>query len=120
MTRARMLCAAAMAVAMAVPAYAQNADLNLPDQMAWTAYDTGSSGYNQAVAIGGAMQNATGTTCASCPATTTLPGMEPLRQGRVPFSATGVAHLHLQEGVFEFGEELGPAEASRVLMQERR
>lgn len=31
------------------------ADIELPDQLAWTAYDTGSAGYNQAVAIGSAI-----------------------------------------------------------------
>ena len=117
MTRSRMLCAAAMAVAMAVPAYAQNADLNLPDQMAWTAYDTGSSGYNQAVAIGAAMQNATGTNLRVLPGKNDVARMEPLRQGRVPFSAMGVGTYMVQEGVFEFGEERwGPQKVRLVLL----
>ena len=35
-------------------------DFNLPQQLSWTAYGTGSAGYNQAVAIGAALQDATG------------------------------------------------------------
>src|SRR3546814_15040384 len=34
----------------------------LPDQLTWTAYDVGSGGYNQAVAIGNALKNKMGVT----------------------------------------------------------
>src|SRR3546814_4966918 len=37
----------------------------LPDQLTWTAYDVGSGGYNQAVAIGNALKNKMGVTLRS-------------------------------------------------------
>ena len=45
-----LLGAAALLSAVGIPANAQ--DLKFPAQMSWTAYDTGSSGFNMAVAIG--------------------------------------------------------------------
>ncbi|MEB2320851.1 MAG: C4-dicarboxylate ABC transporter, partial [Pseudomonadota bacterium] len=44
---------------VAQPALA--ADPKLPDTLAWSAYDVGSGGYNQAVAIGAALKNKYGT-----------------------------------------------------------
>ncbi len=115
MIRTRLLPASAIAAALAAPAHAQ--DLNLPDQMAWTAYDTGSSGYNQAVALGAAMQNATGTNLRVLPGKNDVARMEPLRQGRVPVSAMGVGAYMVQEGVFEFGEpRWGPQDIRLLLL----
>ena len=93
------------------------AALELPRQLAWTAYDTGSAGYNQAVAIGAALQNATGTQLRVLPGGNDVARLEPMRQGRVPFSATGIGGAYMaSEGVFEFGApEWGP-QPVRVLM----
>ncbi len=115
MIRTRMLCAAAMAAVLAAPAFAQ--ELELPGQMAWTAYDTGSAGYNQSVAIGAAMQNATGANLRVLPGKNDVARMEPLRQGRVPISMMGVGTYMVQEGVFEFGEERwGPQKVRLILL----
>ena len=48
-SRYMTVAAALLASAVALPAVAQ---VKLPEQMSWTAYDTGSSGFNMAVAIG--------------------------------------------------------------------
>ena len=48
----RTLVLGAAVLALAGPASA--ADVKLPGQLAWTAYGTGSAGYNQSVAIGAA------------------------------------------------------------------
>ena len=54
----RMALAGVAAVALVGQAAA--ADIELPGQIAWTAYDTGSAGYNQAVAIGSALKEELG------------------------------------------------------------
>ncbi|ORE93211.1 hypothetical protein ATO13_15555 [Stappia sp. 22II-S9-Z10] len=109
------LCALALGVvAAASPAGAD--ELNLPRQLSWTAYDTGSAGYNQAVAIGAALQDATGTNLRVLPGKNDISRTEPLRRGRVDFSATGVGGSFMaQEGVFEFGEPAWGPQKVRVL-----
>ena len=103
----------AAAALFAAPAFA----LELPKQLTWTAYDTGSAGYNQAVAIGSALQNAAGTSLRVLPGKNDVSRTEPLRQGRVEFSATGVGGSFMaQEGVFEFGAENWGPQKIRVLL----
>mgnify|MGYP000020533559 FL=1 len=96
-------------------AFAQ--DLDLPRQLSWTAYDTGSAGYNQAVAIGAALQDAAGVNLRVLPGKNDVSRTEPLRQGRVEFSATGVGGSFMaQEGVFDFGAENWGPQPIRVLL----
>jgi hypothetical protein len=52
--------AAALAAGAIFVAAASAAEIALPDQISWTAYDTGSAGYNQAVAVGSALKNELG------------------------------------------------------------
>ena len=92
-------------------------DLDLPRQLSWTAYDTGSAGYNQAVAIGAALQDAAGVNLRVLPGKNDVSRTEPLRQGRVEFSATGVGGSFMaQEGVFDFGAENWGPQPIRVLL----
>ncbi|MEQ6250030.1 TAXI family TRAP transporter solute-binding subunit [Sulfitobacter sp. HNIBRBA3233] len=92
-------------------------DIDLPKQLSWTAYDTGSAGYNQSVAIGAALQDATGVNLRVLPGKNDVSRTEPLRQGRVQFSATGVGGSFMaQEGVFDFGAENWGPQPIRVLM----
>ena len=51
---------AGVALLAAGPVAAQSTTAELPKQLSWTAYDTGSAGYNQAVAIGAALQDTVG------------------------------------------------------------
>ena len=88
----------------------------LPGTVTWTAYDTGSSGYNQAVAIGAAMQEAAGTNLRILPGKNDLSRLEPVRQGKVQFSANGVGTYMAQEGVFEFGDKAWGPQKVRLLM----
>lgn len=93
------------------------AELNLPKQLAWTAYNTGSAGYNQSVAIGAALQNATGTNLRVLPGKNDVARTEPLRQHKVQFSATGVGGSFMaQEGVFVFGKPNWGPQAVRTLL----
>ncbi|KIN71998.1 TAXI family TRAP transporter solute-binding subunit [Sulfitobacter guttiformis] len=92
-------------------------DIVLPKQLNWTAYDTGSAGYNQAVAIGAALQDAAGINLRVLPGKNDVSRTEPLRQGRVEFSATGVGGSYMaQEGVFDFGAANWGPQPIRVLM----
>lgn len=110
--------AASIAAACAIALGSASAqDIKLPGQIAWTAYDTGSAGYNQAVAIGGALKNELGVDLRVLPGKNDVSRNEPLRQGRVQFSATGVgASFMAQEGVFEFGEKRWGPQPIRVLL----
>lgn len=115
MTPLRGPLALALAAAVAAPAAAQ--DLDLPGQLSWTAYGTGSAGYNQSVAIGAALQEATGANLRVLPGKNDVARSEPLRQGRVDFSATGVGGSFMaQEGVFVFGSENWGPQPVRVLL----
>ncbi|MEO0994186.1 MAG: TAXI family TRAP transporter solute-binding subunit [Pseudomonadota bacterium] len=111
----RLTAAALAALLSAAPALA--ADLTLPGQLSWTAYGTGSAGYNQSVAIGAALKNALGTNLRVLPGKNDVARSEPLRQGKVDFSATGVGGSFMaQEGVFQFGAENWGPQPVRVLM----
>ena len=93
------------------------ADLKLPEQLSWTAYGTGSAGYNQSVAIGAAFKNALGTNLRVLPGKNDIARTEPLRQGKVDFSATGVGGSFMaQEAVFQFGAENWGPQPVRVLV----
>ncbi len=113
---ARILGAAAVA-ATAFSATALADDIKLPEQLAWTAYGTGSAGYNQSVAIGSALKNVVGTDLRVLPGKNDVARTEPLRRGRVQFSATGVGGSFMaQEGVFVFGTKDWGPQPVRVLV----
>lgn len=108
--------AAFAAVSLSAGAVSAN-DIELPRQLSWTAYDTGSAGYNQAVAIGAALQDAVGINLRVLPGKNDVSRTEPLRQGRVQFSATGVGGSFMaQEGAFDFGAENWGPQPVRVLL----
>jgi TRAP transporter TAXI family solute receptor len=76
----------------------------LPSTLAWSAYDVGSGGYNQAVAIGNALKQRYGVNLRVLPGKNDVSRTLPVREGQVQFSANGVGGSYLaQEGVFEFG-----------------
>ena len=105
----------ALSLAPATPALAQA--IKLPETLTWTAYDVGSGGYNQAVAIGTALKNKLGVTLRVLPGRNDVSRTAPLRQGAVPFSANGVGGSYLaQEGVYEFGARDWGPQAVRALL----
>jgi hypothetical protein len=114
MTRHFTLAAILLAAASA-PAAAQST--KLPETLTWTAYDVGSGGYNQAVAIGNALKNKLGVNLRVLPGKNDVSRNIPLRDGKVPFSANGVGGSYLaQEGVFEFGARDWGPQAVRSLV----
>lgn len=80
-----------------------------PRTMSWSAYNLGTTGYNQAVAIGKALKDNYGVNLRVLPGKNDVSRLLPLQRGRVQFSANGVATYFGQEGVFQFaGKTWGP------------
>jgi TRAP transporter TAXI family solute receptor len=100
---------------LTVPAaYAQ--DIKLPPTMTFTAYDTGTAGFNIAVAVGKMLKDKHGTDVRVLPAGNDVARLAPLRANRAMSSAMGSGSYFAQEGVFEFGvKEWGPQALQLVL-----
>lgn len=75
----------------------------LPRTVVWSAYGTGSSGYNQAIAIGQALQDRLGVTLRVLPGKTDQQRLTPLRSGKAQFAATGSDAIYAQEALYSFG-----------------
>jgi TRAP transporter TAXI family solute receptor len=91
-------------------------DVKLPPTMTFTAYDTGTAGFNIAVAVGKMMKDKYGTDLRVLPAGNDVARLAPLRAGRAMSSAMGSGSYFAQEGVFEFGaKEWGPQALQLVL-----
>ncbi len=113
----RMWAVSAAVAAVTAAGAASASEIELPKQLTWTAYGTGSAGYNQSVAIGSALKNELGIDLRVLPGKNDVSRTEPLRQGKVQFSATGVgASFMAQEGVFEFGKQKWGPQRVRMLM----
>src|SRR3979411_405953 len=81
----------------------------LPPTLAFTAYDTGTAGFNISVAVGKMMKDKYGTDVRVLPAGNDVARLAPLGAGRAVASAMGSGSYFAQEGVFEFGaREWGP------------
>lgn len=94
----------------------QAADVKLPKTLAWTAYNTGTTGYNQSVAIGKALKDAYGVNLRVVPAKNDVSRLRPLVSGKVQFSANGSGTYFASEGVFLFaGKEWGPQPVQLVM-----
>ena len=101
------LAAAGLALLLSVTAQAQ--DGKLPGSLTATAYDTGSSGFNIAVALGKMLKQREGSDLRVLPGGNDIARLAPLKAGRAQFSAMGVGGYFAQEGVFEFGsKDWGP------------
>lgn len=87
----------------------------LPNNLAWTAYDVGSSGYSQAVGIGAALKNERGVTLRVLPGKNDVSRLVPLREGKVHFSAFGVGAVQAMEGTDTFGTKDWGPQAVEVL-----
>jgi TRAP transporter TAXI family solute receptor len=98
---------AAIVLSGLAPVHAQ--DAKLPQTLTLTAYDTGSSGFNMAVAVGKMFKDRHGTDVRVLPAGNDVARLAPLRANRAQASAMGVGVYFAQEGVFEFAvKEWGP------------
>lgn len=97
------------ATTLIAPRGADAQDIKLPETLTLTAYDTGSSGFNIAVAVGKALQDKHGTTVRVLPAGNDVARLAPLKANRAQASAMGIGTYFAQESVFEFAvKEWGP------------
>jgi uncharacterized protein len=114
MKRILMLAACALLASASIA----TAQVKLPETLTWTAYDVGSGGYNQAVAIGNALKNKYQVNLRVLPGKNDISRNIPLRDGKVPFSANGVGGSYLaQEGVYDFGSrDWGPQPVRALLL----
>ncbi len=74
----------------------------LPRNMAWSAYNLGTTGNSQAVGIGKMLKDNYGVNLRILPGKNDVSRLLPLVKGRVQFSANGVATFFASEGVFQF------------------
>ena len=84
-------------------------ELKLPSTLTFTAYDTGSSGFNIAVAVGKMLKDKHNTDVRVLPAGNDVARLAPLKANRAQVAAMGVGIYFAQEAVFEFAtKEWGP------------
>jgi TRAP transporter TAXI family solute receptor len=106
--------AASFSIAASLAARAE--DVKLPPTLTFTAYDTGTAGFNIAVAVGKMMKEKYGTDLRVLPAGNDVARLQPLRTNRAASSAMGSGTYFAQEGVFEFGaREWGPQSLQLLL-----
>lgn len=108
MIRVTML---ALSIAVAASAFgtAGAQDIKLPGTLTLTAYDTGTSGFNIAVAVGKVLKEKYGSDMRILPAGNDIARLAPLKNARAQASAMGIGSYFASEGVFEFAvKEWGP------------
>lgn len=89
------------------PAWAE--DIKLPGTLTMTAYDTGTSGFNIAVAVGKVLKEKYKSDLRVLPAGNDIARLSPLKSDRAQASAMGIGGYFASEGVFEFAiKDWGP------------
>lgn len=101
----RLPFAIALTLAAAWPLGAQAADVKLPGQISWTAYESGSSGYTQSVGIGNMLKKRFNAELRIIPGKNDVSRMTPLKVGQSKVCACGIASYFAQEGVLMFAEK---------------
>jgi TRAP transporter TAXI family solute receptor len=77
-------------------------DVKLPNQISWTAYESGSSGYTQSVGIGNMLKKFYNAELRIIPGKNDVSRMTPLKIGQSKVCACGIAAYFAQEGVLMF------------------
>jgi len=84
-------------------------EVKLPSTLTFTAYDTGSSGFGIAVAVGKMLKDKYKAEVRVLPAGNDVARLGPLKVGRANMSAMGIGSYFAQEGIFEFAvKDWGP------------
>lgn len=112
---ARPLLLATLPIGLTLSGAAIAKEVELPNTMAWTAYGTNSSGYAQAVAIGGMLQEQYGTAVRVLPGDNDVSRMTPLKMGRVDLCACGISSYYGAEGALMFAHPDWGPQPLRVL-----
>ena len=99
-----------LAAATLLGASALAQDLKLPQTLTFTAYDTGTSGFNITVAVGKAFKDKANAEIRVLPAGNDVARLAPLKTNRAQVSSMGTGSFFAMEGLFEFGSsrEWGP------------
>ena len=84
-----------LVLAAAAASIGQSNQSPFPRQMAWTAYNLGTTGYNQAVAIGAMLREKFNVTLRVIPGQNDISRLLPLKTGRVDFTANGLSLIHI-------------------------
>jgi len=102
--------AAALPIAsLAVGGPLRAQEVKLPSTLTFTAYDTGSSGFGIAVAVGKMLKDKYKSDVRVLPAGNDVARLGPLKVGRANMSAMGIGSYFAQEGLFEFAvKDWGP------------
>ena len=96
---------------IATPAFA-----DMPKEMSWTAYDTGSSGFNIAVAISQQFKQAHSSEVRILPSGNDTGRLSPVKANRALISQMGIGTYFAQEGMFEFGTKSWGPQPARLIM----
>ncbi len=99
------LLAAVLVGVTSAGAAAASEDVELPSTIATTAYDVGSTGYSNMVAISSALKNKYGVNLRVLPGKNDVARIIPLAEGKVDLGASGTDSVFAQEGVFVFGRK---------------
>lgn len=106
---------ATTAVALAGHATAQGVEL--PSTIAVTAADVGGTSYNQAIAIGKALQDAYGVSLRVIGTANPQAKVAPVRDGRIPFSIAGSDVFFAFEGVGDYASpDWGPQDLRAIAL----
>ncbi len=104
------------ALGLALGAGGAAAQDRLPASISATAYETGSNGFNQIVAVGQMLKARIGVDLRVLPAGNDTGRMAPLKSGRAQISANGIGTYFAQEGVLDFAaKDWGPQPARLIL-----
>jgi TRAP transporter TAXI family solute receptor len=95
--------ATALLALLGVPAIA--ADVKLPKNISWSAYETGSSGHSQSVGLGQMLTKKYGVDLRIIPGKNDVSRMIPLKVGQTEVCACGIAAYFAQEGVLMFADK---------------
>jgi TRAP transporter TAXI family solute receptor len=114
LVRATSFVAILASTAIAPGAIAQ--DGKLPQTLTFTAYDTGTSGFNIAVAVGKTFKDKHNTDVRVLPAGNDVARLAPIKSGKGQVSAMGVGSYFAQEGVLEFATRDWGPQALQVLL----
>lgn len=91
-------------------------DLKLPQTLTFTAYDTGTSGFNITVAVSKAFKDKANSEIRVLPAGNDVARLAPLKTNRAQVSSMGTGSFFAMEGLFEFGSrEWGPQPLQLIL-----
>ncbi|MBT4687722.1 MAG: TAXI family TRAP transporter solute-binding subunit [Rhodospirillaceae bacterium] len=114
-----LLGAAAVAMTATTATTAMAGDVMLPKTLVTTAYNTGTSGYSQMVAVGAMLKNKYGINLRVLPGKNDVSRLSPVKKGVAQFTATGSDSVYAQEAVYTFGKKAWGPMPVRLLLLNR-